>query len=219
MRCNFISNANKTSARSIVIEDAIRDFQSGLGPRPAFFYCSRNIAEPERSDPDAVLASIARQLSSLEPGKPLLKPTLELYLKQEAQGFASGPPQLEESCSLILQLAEQYPLTIIVVDALDECKPRSRSLLLKALKSILQDSAGLVKIFVSSRNDHDIVSRLQGYPNLSIKSNRNSDDIATFVNCETRRLIEDGDLLQYSNSREVMKALIIEKVIRDASEM
>jgi hypothetical protein len=45
-----------------------------------------------------------------------------------------------------------------------------------------------VKIFVSSRDDQDIVLELCRYLNLEIASHRNSDDIARFVNAEVERL-------------------------------
>ena|SRR5947207_766074 len=122
---------------SIVIEDALNGFRAGHNPQPVFFYSSRNSAEPGRSDPNAILASLARQLSSLQPGKPLLQPTLDLYKKKEAEGFASGSLRIEESCALIIQLVEQYPLTTIVIDALNECNPGKRRDLLKSLEKIL----------------------------------------------------------------------------------
>jgi hypothetical protein len=204
---------------SIVIEDALKNYHADHNPHPVFFYSSRNTAEPGRSDPRAIFASLARQLSCPEPGQPLLKPTIDLYRKKEAEGFASGSLRIEESCTLIIQLIEQYPLTTIVIDALDECNPKKRGDLLKVLEQILHESTSLVKIFVSSREDHDIVLRLQHYPNLDIKSDRNSDDIAAFVNHQTERLIEDGELLQYSDSQLEMKELIVKRVIEGATGM
>lgn len=77
----------------------------------------------------------------------------------------------------------------------------------------------MVKIFVSSRDDHDIVYLLQRYPNLEINSDKNSDDIAVFVKVQTKQLIKKGELLQYSNSQTEMKELIVNKVIEGASGM
>jgi hypothetical protein len=208
-----------TFSSSIVIEDALNGFRAGHNPQPIFFYSSRNRAEPGRSDPNAILASLARQLSSPEPGKPLLEPTLDLYKKKEAEAFASGSLRIEDSCKLIIQLIEQYPLTTIVIDALDECDPEKRCDLLKSLEKILRESSALVKMFVSSRDDHDIVFRLQRYPNLEIKSDRNGNDIAAFVMDRTEQLIEDGELLQYSDSQTKMKELIVKKVIEGANGM
>ena len=103
---------------SIVTEDAFESFRANDSPQPIFFYCSRNSAEPTRSDPAAILASLARQLSCLEPGNPLLRPTVDLYKRKEEEGFASGSLQVDESRTLILQLIAQYPLTTIIIDAM-----------------------------------------------------------------------------------------------------
>lgn len=204
---------------SIVIEDALKEFEAGNSPQPVFFYCSRNSAEPARSDPKTILASLARQLSSLEPGKPLLQPSINLYMKEEAEGFASGQLQVDESCQLIMQLIELYPQTTIIIDALDECDSTTRLELLQALEHILQRSASLVKVFVSSRDDQDIVLELSGYPNLAIDSQRNSDDIAQFVRAEVERLIQAKKLLRHSAAQTEMKNMIIDKVIEGAAGM
>lgn len=204
---------------SIVIEDALKSFKAGNNPHPVYFYCSRNPAEPARSNPQAILASLARQLSSTQPGKPLLQPSIDLYEEEEAEGFVSGQPQLDQSLKLIMQLIEMYPQTTMILDALDECDPATRLDLLRALEHILQHSCSLVKIFISSRNDQDIVLQLKGYLNLEIDSRRNSNDIAQFVNAEVERLIEDGKLLRNSKSKDHMKRMIIRKVTRDAAEM
>ncbi|KAF1966557.1 ankyrin [Bimuria novae-zelandiae CBS 107.79] len=214
-----IPGSGKSKLVSVVIEDALARYKAGDSPQPVFFYCSRNPAEPGRSDPQAILASLARQLSCLEPGKPLLSPSVKVFKEKEEEGFASGLLQMDESLSLILQLIAQYPLTTIVIDAMDECNPQKRHELLKALEKILQDSSSLVKIFVSSRNDQDIVLRLRHYPNLEINSQRNSDDIARFVGEQVEQLVQDGRLLPYSDSKMEMKTLIIDKVIESAAGM
>jgi len=205
--------------RSIVIEDAMRAFHAGQSPPPVFFYCSRNIAEPGRSSPEAIIASIARQLSSLRPGFPLLDSAITTYLKKEAEGFASGPLRINESCALIIQLVEHYPLTTIVIDALDECDPERRANLLETLETILQESSHLVKIFVSSRDDQDIVCHLKYYPNLEIVSSRNMYDIVSFVESETRALITKKKLLRFSSKKEELEKVIIDQVTKGASGM
>lgn len=126
---------------------------------------------------------------------------------------------MDESVQLIMQLIELYPQTTIIVDAMDECNPTTRADLLRALEHILQTSSSLVKVFVSSRDDQDIVLKLSGYPNLAIDSRRNSDDIAQFVNAEVERLINTKKLLRYSPAQTEMKRIIIEKVIEGAAGM
>jgi hypothetical protein len=202
-----------------VIEDAKKAFYDGQNPSPAFFYCSRNTAEPTRSNPSSIVASIARQLSSLQPGDPLLPPVVAAYTKREKEGFASGSLGLEESRALILQLVEHYQLTTIVIDALDECDPERRADLLETLEEILQESSSLIKIFVSSRDDQDIVLHLRDYPNLELSSDKNMDDITSFVAAETHTLIKRQKLLALSSNKENLKSEIIEQVTKGANGM
>ena len=204
---------------SIVIEDALNSFKAGKSPQPVYFYCSRNPTEATRSDLQAILASLARQLSSTQPRKPLLQPAIDLYNKERDEDFISGPLQLDQTLQLVMQLIELYPRTTIILDAFDECDPATRLDLLRALEHILQHSCSLVKIFVSSRNDQDIVMQLNGYLHLEIDSRRNSNDIAQFVNAEVERLIKDGKLLRNSKCKDDMKGMIIRKVTEDAAEM
>jgi hypothetical protein len=202
-----------------VIEDAKKAFHDGKSPPPAFFYCSRNTAEPTRSSPDAIVASVARQLASLQPGHPLLPPIVAAYTKRETEGFASGSLDIEESRALIIQLIEHYPLTTIVIDALDECDPERRADILESLEIILQQSSSLVKIFVSSRDDQDIVLYLRDYPSLELSSNKNMDDITSFVKAETHSLIKRRKLLALSTSKENLKTEIIDQVTKGANGM
>ena len=107
---------------------------------------------------------------------------------------------------------------VIIIDALDERNPDTRCELLKSLESILQESS-LVKTFVSSRDDQDIVWHLQNYPSLELLSDRNSNDIAAFVKSETRRLIMKGALLRFSKNKEELQQVIIDRVTKDANGM
>jgi hypothetical protein len=141
------------------------------------------------------------------------------YRGREAEGFASGPLRMDESTALIIQLVEYYPLTTIVIDALDECDPDKRADLLEALEEILRKSSRLVKIFVSSRDDQDIVCHLQDYPNLELASNRNMDDISSFVRAETQGLIRRKKLLRFSTNKEGLKDDIIDQVTKGAGGM
>ena len=211
--------AGKSTLVSMVIEDAMRRFKVGRSPPPVYFYCSRSAAEPERSDPAAILSSIVRQLSCAEPGLPLLPPVIEKYEKK-GQGFSSGGLQIEESRDLISELIEYYPMTTIVIDALDECDPEKRDMLLDAIENLLQNSSlGLLKVFVSSRDDQDIVCTLREYPNLDLVSSRNSADIEAFVKEETDRLVKKRRLLRNSHAKEELKILIINEVSRNADGM
>ncbi len=196
----------------------MKRFEAGQSGLPVYFYCTRSVAEPERANPDAVLASILRQLSCVKPDAPLLSPVIEKY-KRQGEGFKSKGLDLDDTRDLITRLIEDYSMTTIVVDALDECDPLMRQDLLDAFEHILIESAGLVKIFVSSRNDHDIVCTLRDYPNMDISSDKNAADIETYVKTETMRLVKKGQLLRHSRAKEIMTASIIEQVSGGADGM
>ena len=147
-----------------------------------------------------------------------MKPTIDLYCKHEEEAFASNKIRIDESCELVLQLIDLHPLTIIVIDALDECSSKSRDIV-KALEQILRNSSSLVKIFISSRADQDIANQLNGYPNLQISSDLNQSDIETFVKHRTEAMIDSGELLFYSDSVTEMKELIIKEVNKGATGM
>jgi hypothetical protein len=63
----------KSKLVSLVIDD-VRETD-----RVAFFYCTRNPAEPQRAECDKILASLVRQLACLSVTKPILPPVLLQY--------------------------------------------------------------------------------------------------------------------------------------------
>lgn len=211
--------AGKSTLVSIVVEDAMSRSRAGRCPPPVFFYCSRDAAEPQRSDAAAILSSIVRQLSCAEPGLPLLPPVVETYEKK-GQGFNSRGLQIDDSCEIIKKLIEYYPMTTILIDALDECNAEEREKLLDAVEGLLKDSSlGLLKVFLSSRDDQDIACTLRDYPNVDLVASRNSADIEAFVREETNRLVKKQRLLRNSNAKTTLAALIIDEVSSGADGM
>jgi hypothetical protein len=83
-----------------------------------------------------------------------------MYEEQEVQGFAAERLTMDESQSLIIDLLALHPVATIIVDALDECDIGTRGEILDVLTDILQHLTTLVKLFVSSRDDQDIVYQL-----------------------------------------------------------
>jgi len=139
--------------------------------------------------------------------------------KEDADQDGSEPIKLsvEDSSELIIALLNYNPATIII-DALDECQPNRRYELMNALNDIIKESANLVKVFVSSRDDIDIVLKLAGVPNIFINASDNHKDIDGFVHHEVDRAITDGRLLHGRVSDE-LKSHIINTLIDGANGM
>ena len=102
---------------------------------------------------------------------------------------------------------------IIVVDALDEADEAERGDLLRSLEKILQESQNVVKIFVSSRNDGDIVDALEHYSNINIEEGMNGEDIRKFAEYKVQEAIETKRLLRgrvsLSLRKEITEPLLI----------
>lgn len=167
------------------------------------------------------MASIARQLSTPVALGPLLEDTVKVYEQREQDAFAAGPLRFEETKDLILKLLARYKdsTTTIVIDALDECVGEARGRLLELLEDLLKASPCLLKIFISSRDDQDIVYKLDEYPNLLLSSDRNSADIHLFVQKETEHLVRRGELLRSSMRKAELHSTIVDKLTRNARGM
>ncbi|KAK4107910.1 hypothetical protein N656DRAFT_719196, partial [Canariomyces notabilis] len=186
----------KTKLLSAVVDYELQDIEKHPGAAPvAYFYCSRNTAEPERSDPAEVLRSIARQLCGDDVSKPVPEQLRRVhqFLGAPEPGTAKLP--LDLTIKLILDLLRENPATIIL-DALDECDPGTRHELFEALDAIVANAENVVKIFLTSRNDGDIVCRLASTPNIYINAQKNGFDIMRFIVTELDRVIAQKQLLR-----------------------
>ena len=122
-----------------------------------------------------------------------------------------------ETTDQIIKIASQMPVTILI-DALDECRSDQRHGLLSALDVLLENSTHLVKVFVSSRDDVDIVLRLQKHPNIYISVRDNTGDIQRFIQFEIHKAQNDRRLLKGTVSPR-LRRLITESLIEKAGGM
>lgn len=185
-------------------------------PFPVFFFCARNVAEPERANPEAILRCLVRQVSDL-PGGPPLHETLE---KRFEQRRVAGEMSALEARDIIIDAIQPRPMTYIIVDALDECDHANREILIDALKDIVSQSQSLVKVFVTSRTSHaDIRVAMDGFPALYIDASRNQEDISRFVVSEVDNAIKKKKLLTTENVSTDLREQIIRSLCDGASGM
>ena len=111
-----------------------------------------------------------------------------------------------ETTNQIVGIASKMPVTILI-DALDECRPDKRHELLSALDLILERSAQLVKVFVSSRDDVDIILKLQKHPNIYIGISDNKEDIHRYIQFAIQKAQSDGRLLKGTVSPDLIKLI------------
>ncbi|KAH6666813.1 hypothetical protein B0J14DRAFT_659379 [Halenospora varia] len=131
---------------------------------------------------------------------PIRGPVAAKYkeMAQDAEyfGFQLERLSLAECETLIIALLEDNPATI-VIDTLDECR-----------------SLNLVKIFIASREDDDIVCHLEEVPNIIINATDNSSDIERFIKVEIGKAIVFKTLLggrASDNLQEKIRSTLVEK--------
>lgn len=200
----------------MIIQSLIRAHEQQQGSYPIYFFCSRNTAELERADPEAILRSLMRQASDL-PGGPPLHPTLEKrFDKRRVEGDISA----EEASEILINTIEGRPITYIMIDALDECDRQKRDILVDALKLVLTQSNSLIKIFVTSRDSHqDIVWSMDGFPALCIDATRNQGDIVQYVQHSVQRAIDKRKLLPTERVTASVKQAIVDSLCNGADGM
>ncbi|ETS83113.1 hypothetical protein PFICI_04989 [Pestalotiopsis fici W106-1] len=169
-----IPGAGKTKLSTKVVDDV-----TPMDIPLAYFFCDRN--QENRRDPWAVLHSITRQLSRVPGPQRIQRCTVDAYNKKKEQSFASNNLTNEETRELLLELANENPRSIIIIDGLDECDEGSRKCILDTLDHLVQYSSSVVKVFVASRNDKDLIKHYSSSPNLEIEAAHNQDDIEKLV--------------------------------------
>jgi len=205
------------NALQLSSEDGDSGQYHGGEQRPVvYFYCKRD--EPDRQDPTKIVQSLVKQLSLQLPGYGMPKPVADEYEKREKKGFSSRHLSFQECQKLIVSLLDIYPQTIIVIDALDEIDRKSRKPFLVALNTIAQASKNLVKIFVSSRDDDDIILQLEAVPNLYVDAADNAGDIERFILREINSSIDRRILLRGEVDGQ-LKRQIISALVEKADGM
>ncbi|OCK95346.1 uncharacterized protein K441DRAFT_557014, partial [Cenococcum geophilum 1.58] len=186
-----IPGSGKTKLASLVIDDI------KSSAHVAHFYCMRNPAEPERAKCDKILNCLVRQLASTSPKSPILEPVRVKYelAIDGFEGFEDQAWTSDESTQVLIELINIYPSVTFVLDALDEVNPMDRLELLDALNKIAQNSESLVKVFISSRDNIDIVMHLKDSPNLYISATDNWKDINAFLTTSSNQRLDAVKLL------------------------
>lgn len=177
----------------------------------AYFYC--NYKEEQRRDPASILRSLVKQLCLLSPGKGSLatfpEPVLAIYNKRKEEGDLSNLLSLGESKDLLIKLTAGFLKTTIVIDALDECDRNTRRNLFNLLEQVVSSAKkNPVKIFVTSRDDGDLMTKFGDSPNVYIQERDNSADIDHYIQTEIEACITEKRFLCRDVSLDLQTRII-----------
>ncbi|KXH39537.1 hypothetical protein CSAL01_09704 [Colletotrichum salicis] len=117
----------------------------------AFFYC--NSSDQNRQSIRPILRSYIRQLGEVT-GHPesIHETLLNLYQRKEIQIDIT----LKDCEIALVEMIGSYPRTVLILDALDECKKDTRRQILELFKRLVEKTNSYLKIFISSRPEYDI---------------------------------------------------------------
>ena len=150
--------------RSIVTNDLVRRMKAQGFAR---YCCLRD--EPQRLKPEIIMSTLVKQLASKTSSGPFHKAVIGEY--EERKKLSPGVTRkldFKDSYELAKTICDSYAQSLIFIDGLDELDQASSSQLLGALHKLATQSSSLVKIFITSRPDRDIVTTLTGIPTMVI---------------------------------------------------
>lgn len=200
-----IRGCGKTMIASSIIEgfQAEKERQPSAVP-VAYFYCARLQSDLERSSSRTILGSLLRQLAvTTHSSEPTVHQTVwSVYTKrkEKANSQAIDPVRLEtgESVDLIIDVTAPSA-AYIVIDAVDELEAAERYELLEGLHRVVSNSPGLVKVFLSCRDDIGL-ERLLGklapdMLKLRVTADKTRSDVEAFVAERLHKVISEGQML------------------------
>lgn len=198
-----VTGFGKTVLSSTILEDLGEHSQGHIGHALAYFYFESN----STSDSTALLRSLLSQLSrSIKTGMPKLR---ELYHSCDK---GRRQPSNDALSATLKSMLQSTPATYILLDALDECKNRSK--LLDLIQTINDWQLENLHLLVTSRPEADItevIAPLAGPEGtIELAPSPGNDDISNHIQT---RLSLDRNLSRWRKRPDIQER--IEKRLLD----
>ncbi|PVF93520.1 WD40 repeat-like protein [Serendipita vermifera] len=163
----------------------------GSGLLGGIFFFNKNVVDATNTR--LFCSTIAAQLAR----HPQYKAQLQSSIIDAMRELVPAPPFKENLRRLVIEPSKGLKL-VLIIDALDECKEKERTILLDCLLCLIKQSPDL-KSFITSRPELDIDRKLHKYRShtdslhhAELKSNQA--DIEIFVRNQMQGLVSDGIL-------------------------
>ena len=172
--------------------------------RVIYYYC--DFADQRTLHTDRILATLLKQLLPEGRFPEEIEPQM-----LKAYGHGQRTPGTHEIGDLVCSLMQLHPNTYIVIDGLDECEKQARQEVLNILKRISALRSTSVRIFVSCRDEDELLRSLHQYPRIQLTAETQEGDIKAFVEGSVRHEMDSGQLkvqnpeLEHHIVRELVK--------------
>lgn len=157
-----------------------------------FFYCTSTSQERNKLSTDALLRCFLHQVITSSSDPELPPEILNIHQDRKHRGFGKRPLDLEECIELIISLLATYGQAYFAVDGIDECEPSLREGVLQAMDRIARASQIPVKLIVSGRHNHDLLTRMREWPDIALQPRDNEDDIERYISETVADRLQSG---------------------------
>ncbi|KAL9615299.1 MAG: hypothetical protein Q9167_000270 [Letrouitia subvulpina] len=216
------AGTGKTSLACRVIDhlqETLRDEKpGGEAASLAFFFFSSDKAGNRgesslRDNPEEAFRSIVSQLATWQQGRVVAKPLQEKFDTFGPHSDKRRKLNLEDCAEILAYLSKQV-LTIIVLDAFDECERIGGLKLIQQFQSMVRESPENLKIFISTRSLQAIEDYLTPKDSIEVTAQNNGEDVEHFIKKTLQDRIDDQSLLNGQVSNELkneIETVLIER--------
>ncbi|OQE31088.1 hypothetical protein PENFLA_c002G03105 [Penicillium flavigenum] len=218
-----IPGSGKTCLTSAVVDNYLRERTlNSLSAPMAYYYCGDSRFGRSWADPDEVMRSLARQFAIVDRERLKVHESITLeYARREAEakldGFEKPRLRATECTNLILNILGANP-AVIIVDGVDEVEEHRRHELLNELIRIRDESASVVKVFLSSRENSNVMAGLQDASMLRVQDTDTRQDMEVFVEHCVSTSISARNLLD-GNVSDDLRHKLTQLLLNRAGEM
>ena len=166
-----------------IIDKDITSQDAGI----TYYYC--DFSDPKSLETRIILGTIIRQL--LE--GIAISGELEQQMDQLYRSDTRTVPD-DELVALLFAVVKHFSKIYIFIDGLDECRKEEQITILSIVNQLAQSTRPTVKILITSREEAAISTSLKGVPRLRVSADKNSADIAFFIEETVKSNIKSGAL-------------------------
>ena len=181
------SNTSLQVSRSAVVNEL--HLKTQFEPHVvAYYYC--DYADQNTLVSRSIIGSLLQQLLyNIQLSSELADRIRHVFADDNAS------PTQQEFRDILIAMMSVISSSFLVIDGLDECDKEVRRDVLSLINWTIEQKVSVVRVYVSSQSDIQILNALATCPRISVSSEMLSCDIATYVLDATQSLIQDRQLL------------------------
>jgi hypothetical protein len=110
-------------------------------------------------------------------------------------GDSTRTPDTGEAVDILLSVMNLFPKVYLIIDGLDECESDQRLKILSVVHCLAQLDHPKVLLFISSREEADIVASLGPYRSIRTSEENISRDITSYISDIVSSKVQSGELI------------------------